>query len=266
MVTLHFKSSRKKAQAHLKISWELVMQRYARHLRFIFSISAIYLEAAHKQNSSYPGQPLHHTRNTSVCFCFICRLSRGTDLIWLYFYSLQFIVEHYAFLGLARKSDWMNLGTLLHNVHNPGSGRRKINEWKHWSPCRVQMQLAQKHSARGFCYSSHSVAHVFKPKSYHTAALWIQLRSSCTRIKTTSLRRRRNSEYPQFSFCVCSRLNEIAFTSVTFHFVTMSLGGENSCRKVRVWITSEKYYLQLWWIWCVSGLLGQYVFLLLLKK
>lgn len=29
-----------------KISWELVMQRYARHRRFIFSISAIYLEAA----------------------------------------------------------------------------------------------------------------------------------------------------------------------------------------------------------------------------
>ena len=91
MVTLHFKSSRKAAQAHLKISWELVMQRYARHRRFIFSISAIYLEAAHKQNSSYPRQPLHHTRNTSACFCFICRLSRGTDLIWLYFYSLQFI-------------------------------------------------------------------------------------------------------------------------------------------------------------------------------
>ena len=58
----------------------------------------------------------------------------------------------------------------------------------------------------------------------------------------------------------------LAFTSVTFHFVTMSLGGENSCSKVRVWITSEKYYLQLWWIWCVSGLLGQDVFLLLLKK
>lgn len=131
MVILHFKSSRKKAQAHLKISWELVMQRYARHRRFIFSISAIYLEAAHKQNPSYPGQPLHHTRNTSVRFCFICRLSRGTDLIWLYFYSLQFIVEHSAFLGLARKSDWMNLGTPLHNVHNPGSGQRKINEGKH---------------------------------------------------------------------------------------------------------------------------------------
>lgn len=266
MVTLHFKSSRKKAQAHQKISWELVMQRYARHRRFIFSISAIYLEAAHTQNSTYPGQPLHHTRNTSVCSCFICRISRGTDLIWLYFYSPQFTVEHYAFLRLARKSDWMNLGTRLHNVHNPGSGWRKINEGKHWSPCRVQMQLAQKHSAWGFCYSSHSIAHVFKPSSYHTAALWIQLKSSCTCIKTTSLRRRRNSEYLQFSFCVCSRLNEIAFTSVTFHFVTMSLGGENSCRKVRVWITSEKYYLQLWWIWCVSGLLGQYVFLLLLKK
>lgn len=125
MVTLHFKSSRKKAQAHLKISWELVMQRYARHRRFILSISVIYLEAAPKQNSTYPGQPLHHTRNTSVCFCFICRLSRGTDLIWLYFYSLQFTVEHYAFLGLARKSDWMNLGTRLHNVHNPGSGQGK---------------------------------------------------------------------------------------------------------------------------------------------
>ena len=100
------------------------MQRYARHRRFIFSISAIYLEAAHKQNPSYPGQPLHHTRNTSVRFCFICRLSRGTDLIWLYFYSLQFIVEHSAFLGLARKSDWMNLGTPLHNVHNPALNRR----------------------------------------------------------------------------------------------------------------------------------------------
>ena len=57
VLTLHFKSSRKKALAHLKISWELVTQRYARHLRFIFGISAIYLEAAHKQNSSCPGSP-----------------------------------------------------------------------------------------------------------------------------------------------------------------------------------------------------------------
>lgn len=76
VLTLHFKSSRKKALAHLEISWELVTQRYARHLRFIFGISAIYLEAAHKQNSSCSGQPLHHTRNTSACFCFSCRRER----------------------------------------------------------------------------------------------------------------------------------------------------------------------------------------------
>lgn len=137
---------------------------------------------------------------------------------------------------------------------------------KHWSPCRVQMQLAQKHSAQGFCYSSHSVAHVFKPSSYHEAALWIQLSSSYTCIKPTASRRERNSAYPQFSFCVCSRLNETAFTSVIFHDVTLSLGGENSCRKVRIWLTSRKYYLQLWWMWCASGLLGQFVFLFLLRS
>lgn len=128
------------------------------------------------------------------------------------------------------------------------------------------MQWAQKHSAWDFVIQVIPLHFVFKPSSYHAAALWIQLSSSYTCIKPTSSKRKRNSVYPQFSFYVCSRLNEIAFTSVTFHYVTMSLGGENSGRKVRVWITLGKYYLQLWWIWCVSELPGQFVFLFFIKE
>lgn len=94
---------------------------YVMHLRFLFGISAISLEAAHKQNSSCPMQPLHHSRNTLSCFCLTLRLSGGTHLVQLYFHNLQFTGEHYAFLVLTRKSDWMDLGIQLHNVHNPGS-------------------------------------------------------------------------------------------------------------------------------------------------
>lgn len=123
------------------------------------------------------------------------------------------------------------------------------------------MWLVQKHSAQDF------VIQVIPLYMFSNQALLMQqLSSSYTCIKTMSSRRKKNSAYPQFSFHVCSRLNEIAFTSVTFHYVTMSLGGENSCRKVRLWITSGKYYLQLWWIWCSSMLLGQFVFFFFTKE
>lgn len=149
-----------------------VTQTYARHLRFIFGISAIYLEAAHKQNLSCPMKPFHLTRNTLLCFCLTCRLSESTNLIQLYFYNLQFTVEHDAFLVLTRKSDWMNLGIQLHNVHNPGSA----TEENQWGEALISLQSANAVSSeklcRGFCYSSHSTAqHVFKPSSYHAAAL-----------------------------------------------------------------------------------------------
>lgn len=138
---------------------------------------------------------------------------------------------------------------------------RKINEGEHWSPCRVQMQLAQEHSAQDFVIQVIPL-HMFSKQALIRQQLsgfsWAPVTHA---LKTMSPRRKKNSAYPQFSFCVCSRLNEIAFTSVTFHYVTMSLGGEHSCRKVRVWIISGKYYLPLWWTWCMSGLLGQFVFL-----
>lgn len=94
-----------------------IMQMYVMHLRIIFGISAIYLKAAHKQNPSCPMQPLHHGMNTLLCFCFTHRRSGGTNLIQLYFHNLQFTGKHYAFLVMSRKSDWMNLGIQLHNVH-----------------------------------------------------------------------------------------------------------------------------------------------------
>lgn len=98
-----------------------VTQTCAMHLRFIFGISASYLEAAHKQNPSCPVQPLHRTRNALLGFCLTSRFSGGTNLIQLYLYDLRFTVGHYAFLALTRKSDWMNLGIQVHRVHNPGS-------------------------------------------------------------------------------------------------------------------------------------------------
>lgn len=154
------------------------------HLRFIFGISAIYSEAAHKQDSCCPMQPLHHTRNTSLCFCLTCRLCGGTNLIQLYFYNLQFTVKHYAFLVLTRKSDWMNLGIQLHDVQNPGSA----TEENQWGEALISLQSANAVSSEtlcpGFCYSSHSVAHIFKPSSYHAVALWIRFSSSYTFIKT----------------------------------------------------------------------------------
>lgn len=211
-------------------AWEdiqRVTQTYVMHLWFIFGISAIYSEAAHKQDSSCAMQPLHHTRNTSLCFCLTCRPTGGTNLIQLHFHNLQFTVKHCAFLVLPRKSDWMNLGRQLHIVQNPGSA----TEENQWGEALISLQSANAVSSEtlcpGFCYSSHSVAHVFNPSSYHAAALWIQFHSSYTFIKTVSSRRKKKSAYAQFSFHVCSRLNEIAFTSVTFHCVTMSLGREN---------------------------------------
>lgn len=43
-----------------------VTQMYARHLGFIFGISAIYLEAAHKQNLS---RPMHSFTSLGIHFC-----------------------------------------------------------------------------------------------------------------------------------------------------------------------------------------------------
>jgi len=39
----------------------------------------------------------------------------------LHFSNLMFSVQHYAFLALTWKSDWICLGILFHIVHNPGS-------------------------------------------------------------------------------------------------------------------------------------------------
>lgn len=239
------------------------------HLRFIFGISAIYSEAAHKQDSSCPVQLLHHTRNTSLCFCLTCRLSGGTNLIQLHFHNLQFAVKHCAFLVLPRKSDWMNLGGQPHIVQNPGSA----TEENQWGEALISLQSANAVSSEtlctGFCYSSHCVAHVFKPSSYHTAALWIQFHSSYTFIKTVSSRRKKKSAYAQFSFHVCSRLNEIAFTSVTFHCVTVSLGRETSCRKVKLWITRKivaSAMMNLMFIWAAWPICFLFFFFLFLWK
>ena len=97
-------------------------------------------------------QPFHPIRQgiQLLCFCVMCSLSGGTNLIQLYFYNLQLTVEQCAFLGLLRKRDWLKLGIQPYNVRNPGSARRKINEGKHWSPCRGQMQLAQEWSVSDF--------------------------------------------------------------------------------------------------------------------
>lgn len=133
----------------------------------------------------------------------------------------------------------MNLGTQLHIVQIPGSAA----EDDQWGKALISWQSANAVSSEtlrsGFCYSGHSVTHVSKSSSYHAEAPWIQFSSSYTFIKTMSSRREKNSAYPQFSFYVCSRLNEIAFPSVTFHCVTMSLGRESSYRKVRIWITRK---------------------------
>lgn len=111
---------------------------------------------------SLPGQLLHHTRNTLVCFCFTGRLSGGTNLIQLYFYNLLFTVEHYAFLVLARKLDWMNLGPQLHNMQNPGTA----TEENQWGEALISLQSVNAVSSEtlclGFCYSSHSIALCFQ--------------------------------------------------------------------------------------------------------
>lgn len=228
------------------------------HLWFIFGIFAIPLETAHTALVSH--------YKYIIVLLFNMQLRGGTCLIQLHFHNLQFRVEHCAFLVLTRKSDWMKQGTPLHNAHNPGSA----TEENQWGQALISLQSANAVSSEtlclGFCYSSHSMAHVFKASSYHAAALQILLSSSYTCIKIMSSGRKQNSAQPHFSFCVCSRLSKIAFTSVTFHYVIMSLGGENSCRKVKVWITLGKYYLQLGWIWCLTGLLGQFVSLFVWKK
>lgn len=142
---------------------------------------------------------------------------------------------------------------------------RKINEGKHWSPCRGQMRLVQKQSVWDFAIQV-IPRHMFSNPAHTMQLLSRFSLALVTQTQNPGLPEGKRTAYPQFSFHVCSRLNEIAFISVTLHYVTMSLGGENSCRKVRVWIISGKYYLQLWWMWCSSRLPGQFVSLLFIKE
>lgn len=209
-------------------------------------------------------QPFQHTGNTWFCFCLTCILRGGANLTQVYFSNLPFTAERCAFLMMHRKGDGMNLGIQPHNVHHPGSA----TEENQWGEASISLQRANAVSAEtvclGCCYSSHSTALVFKPSSYHAVALWSSV--LVTHAQKPCLLEGERTAYPHFGVCVCSRLNEIAFTSVTLRCVTMSLGGENSCRKVKAWIISGKYYLQRWWIWCSSRLPGQFVPLFFCKE